>query len=562
MPKPTGKVKAGKQVQANTASGRWVTAVVGFGFAFGLAALAFGPEFNNDLGFHLRIGETTWQTRAVPSLDHYSFTAEGAPYLDQEWLSQLILYGAEQLAGVPGLVLFRGLVLLLAFVLLAIASKASARGTAVAAVLTICAIVAYPRVQLRPHMFSWVLIPALLIIQQKSLPWLVVCLLTLWANLHASFLLALLMSLIWVAEQYHATRQGRWLMWGVAFIVAPMLNPYGPRLYAYVLQIHDYIGFVSEWQRYPLSSGYLWLLAGVLMLFGGDLLHRRQKRPFDILRLLLLAGLVSTAMRHGPDAMMFLAPAMAERLDVLLRTLSRPRLASTGVLAAVLASSGGGYLIATHRAFRLELDDYALPVAATAFAQRHNLEGNLFNDYNFGGYLLWKAPERRVFVDGRLEIYAGPVLDDYLLASNASPGWERVLRNYDIAYCMVRADREIAKALARSPDWDLAYFDYNAAVFLRTGSAPEVRRLRALTPWGVNSGPPAEVAIEEARYLVDENPRFFGGHKILAFRLFKSGDLAGARAALRRYLELRPEGSAVADTQELVAALKRRRAWP
>ena len=197
-------------------------------------------------------------------------------------------------------------------------------------------------------------------------------------------------------------------------------------------------------------------------------------------------------------------------------------------------------------AARLELDAQHLPVAAVEFVKRHHLGGPLYNDYNFGGYLLWQAPELPVFVDGRIEVYQGKVLDDHLRISRAEPGWEALLDQYGVNLVIVRPERAIADALLQDSSWDLLYFDYNAVVFIRDSRNPGVRTLHVISPKGNRDKTDVNGGIAEIRYLLGENPDFFGGHKILAFLLYKRGDLPGAATSLKRYLELHPEGRTVA----------------
>ena len=189
----------------------WLRALVITTLLFGLIASGFTSVFNNDVGFHIRIGATIWDTGNAPSTDHYSYTADGADYLDQEWLSQLLLYWTDRFFGVPGLVVLKGLLLLAAFALIVWAS----RGNFFVLALTIlaCGIMVQNRLQIRPHMLSWVFIGALLVLQKKSWRTGITVLLALWANSHASFVLAVLMSLIWAAEKYSESRDRKWILW-------------------------------------------------------------------------------------------------------------------------------------------------------------------------------------------------------------------------------------------------------------------------------------------------------------------------------------------------------------
>ncbi|MCZ7582485.1 MAG: hypothetical protein M5R36_03650 [Deltaproteobacteria bacterium] len=95
-----------------------------------------------------------------------SHTAPGAAFLDHEWLARLILYGLDRAAGIPGLVALKGLMILLTFGLLAWTMRED--GLAAALVMIAAGFVAVTRVQMRPHLMSWVLIGALLVFQKGN----------------------------------------------------------------------------------------------------------------------------------------------------------------------------------------------------------------------------------------------------------------------------------------------------------------------------------------------------------------------------------------------------------
>jgi hypothetical protein len=42
------------------------------------------------------------------------------------------------------------------------------------------------------------------------------------------------------------------------------------------------------------------------------------------------------------------------------------------------------------------------PEKAVTYLRAHPFEGNVFSHYNWGGYLIWQYPEKKVFVDGRM----------------------------------------------------------------------------------------------------------------------------------------------------------------
>src|ERR1700731_2673945 len=72
-----------------------------------LTVFTVRSRFNDpDLWYHLKIGEIIWNTHAIPRIDLFSFTANGHPWVAQEWLSQLTLYGVYKFAGYTGLMLW------------------------------------------------------------------------------------------------------------------------------------------------------------------------------------------------------------------------------------------------------------------------------------------------------------------------------------------------------------------------------------------------------------------------------------------------------------------------
>src|SRR5437660_415256 len=85
-----------------------------FSFPVALAALLVvvtvltaRSRFNDpDLWYHLKIGEIIWNTHSIPRIDLFSFTANGHPWVAQEWLSQLTLYGVYRFGGYTGLMLW------------------------------------------------------------------------------------------------------------------------------------------------------------------------------------------------------------------------------------------------------------------------------------------------------------------------------------------------------------------------------------------------------------------------------------------------------------------------
>jgi hypothetical protein len=60
-----------------------------------------------------------------------------------------------------------------------------------------------------------------------------------------------------------------------------------------------------------------------------------------------------------------------------------------------------------------------------AYLKTYKCNGNLFNDFDYGGYLIWKLPEYKIFIDGRMQAWDNPQGKNYFdiyqqVLSNAS----------------------------------------------------------------------------------------------------------------------------------------------
>ena len=108
------------------------------------------------------------------------------------------------------------------------------------------------------------------------------------------------------------------------------------------------------------------------------------------------------------------------------------------------------------------------PVDAAAHMREADLPPELFNDYGWGGYLIWALyPETLVFIDGRADPFGDALIQDYSQILTARPGWQDLLDEYRVRTALVSAASALAAAMSESKEWQAAYTDHLAAVFVR-----------------------------------------------------------------------------------------------
>ena len=105
------------------------------------------------------------------------------------------------------------------------------------------------------------------------------------------------------------------------------------------------------------------------------------------------------------------------------------------------------------------------PEGAVDFLVRERLTGKIYNDYNFGGYLIFRGIP--TFVDGRSDqLFVGGFLSDLQEILDQHPAeFPNYLRARNVSVALVSPNSREAEELTRSPDWEKVYSDAIGEVF-------------------------------------------------------------------------------------------------
>ena len=493
-----------------------------------LVTLSLHKLCSYDVWIHLSAGRLIASTGRVPRTDPFSYGAGiGRPWLDHEWLAQLAFYLTFN-AGGPLALLILQAVVVAAGALCAAAVVAQRAGLAWAAVVpALVALIAYPRFLARPEVFAFGCAGAMLWclscgrgvvaaarrlrtpstpgrLRLAGLAWLVAvaAIQVVWANTHPSFPVGVGMGIAFAlgAIFNRPTEPARKHGWGeVAWLAAGALvaavacsaNPQGLALWLHPfrqLGASAYMSGVGEWK--PLLSkdvGGLWRIAlsstAVLGLSGFALNWRSP----DIAQTLVFLGagmLSGLSARHAGLAAFLMAPIAVCRAAQAANRLTRcwpkwPSAVASCVLA--VACAGMSYLASQDffyhrqkcaRHWGVGLDNGQYPVKAVDFVEAANLRGPMFNNYDVGGYLMWRlGPRRRVLIDGRNMVFGEDLYREYRLALVSWPRWRELAKRHGFEWVVLRhtsVDTDnLLHGLYSDPLWALCHFDETGVVFVR-----------------------------------------------------------------------------------------------
>jgi len=491
--------------------------------------MAVTPYQSYDVWHHVRCGWYAWNY-GPGGVEPFSCTGQKLqlPWLQHEWLSQIMLYLSHERLGPSGTVLVKAAVLALGFGLLALACRARGAGwDATATAVVLAALAGAPRFFVRPEIFSFVLLAALLWALERALAgrtralWLMPPAFALWANLHGVYVagwavlgLAALGIVIqrkarWRLEQLPDPKVESGLaLTLVGCVVGVCANPSGVKLLGIALHLSGspVVGeTIEEWMAPEIGA-----LVSVHALFVPVLvlscaLGRRRLRLADWLIVLSFTGLALSARRHIPILAFVTCPIVADQLGAVFDRARpgpkvwarvRPFVAPSGCVLMLLLARGPRL-----SGLKLGVESGLYPVLAADFLESEDLRGNLFNGYVDGNYLIWRCyPRNLVFIDGRIETYGEEVLRLYYEASNAmqpgeavtrfgtpyeSEGWRRILDRFEVKICLVRRSRgnarqgagpggvgsvthPLADALWLDDEWKLLFWDDERLLFVRS----------------------------------------------------------------------------------------------
>jgi hypothetical protein len=464
---------------------------------FLLAAVIFGfcvkQIAEPDIWWHLRNAAYLFQHHAFPSVDTYSFGAAGAPWLDHEWLSEIPFFLAFRAAGLQGiLALYFAVVVLIYGGVYYLACQAGADCKDGAVVTLLAIFLGVVSIGPRVLLFGWLCMVGLLLVLDrfqhtgKGL-WLLPPLFAIWTNLHGSWVFGMVVLVLTIASGLFEGAWGsvvarRWssaeitklLPAFVASLAALFVNPFGYRLVLYpfdfLFRQQSNVQYVAEWQPVDLSTGDGKL--AYIVIFGLLAAALFSCRRWQVRDVLLTAFALWAGLSHARFLFfigLIVVPILAPSLKLFPpydRELDKPWLN-----AIIMAGVVCGSIVFFPSAAQLQQNvDETFPRAALEFMQREHINGRIFNQYLWGGYMEWKAPELKPFVDGRADIFVyNGALDDHRRATTIEAPIE-VLDKYRFDYALLQPDRPLTYLLQNSSAWRVVYSDKVAVLFERVAA--------------------------------------------------------------------------------------------
>ncbi len=473
---------------------------------------------DGDTGWHIRTGEYILDQGRVPTRDLYSFSRPGETWYAWEWLSDVIFALVHRAMGLKGVVLLAGVALSLAIAISLRHSLERKANAGVALGVTLLAAGASTvHFLARPHVFTMLLVPlSLWLLDRDSrrpggAVWILVPLSALWSNLHGGFLVLLVflgVRTVASALEDWRTREtgGAWnaarryaALTGLCAL-ATLANPFGWRLHQHIAAYLNSSWIreaVEEFQSPQFRSESMTQFEALLFvsLLATARLARRGEW-FGALLIPLWAHAALSSTRHVPIFVLSAAPLVASELSVLWEKAS----AGWGweSLAGILRDAVRDYSVRPiHHSlwppvlvvslillnppgwWPADFPETKFPVHLVE-RWRELFRGpeisRILAPDQWGDYLIYRFPERKVFIDGRSDFYGPGLGREYLRLSNAHFEWAALMARHRFDAALIPPAWPLAEILKRDRNWLLVDDDGRALLFVRRRAEPALNK--------------------------------------------------------------------------------------
>jgi len=467
-----------------------------------MAVFLFGAQMlsiDSDLGRHVTIGSYILDNRLVPTRDLFSHTLTGQSRPPYEWLSQVVFALSNRLMGLDGVILLTAP--LIGASILAIYRHSAQRSGSPLVALFI-ALLAAAATSLhwlpRPHIITFLLL-AIWVHNLEKLRtgkpikiYVFPLIMLFWANLHGGFIFGFLALAAyfagWLWDKWRnqaSTETGKgFFLAGISSLAASVITPDLWHNWEAVLNNRSSFILSRTVETMPPKLSDPTTAPFVILLALSAIFFFANWRTASVSHIFLLGGFGLLALmmtRNIPLFAIICAPILAEwitakanqfpawkRLDERFINLAMP--SRSFLLPTLLTIFVVGFFSYNHTKGRevYQFNPQVFPVQAVDWLEENPREGNMFNEFNWGGYLLYRLwPRDLVFVDSQSDFYGEPLMRDYETMMLTKNNWQDLLDQYQISWVIIPSNAPLADQLKQEAGWTVLYKDSVAIIIQR-----------------------------------------------------------------------------------------------
>jgi len=461
---------------------------------------------DSDMWWHLRAGEETFLIGKPLVADLFSYTRYGETWVNHGWLGQLLMYIMYRFLHFTGLSLFVSFFAVLSFYF--VYRMMDGPDILKAFLIILGAIAASYTWSPRPQIISQSLLAALSLFMfslktsNKKMIMVLPIFFVIWGNLHGGYVVGFIYILCFLAGECMnylfsdgtstlLTRNEilKISLVSILSFVSVLINPNGIQTWLIPFKTVSLLGGIAEWEspdfHDPGQQSILWL---VLLYLISVFLSNRKKDAKGLLTAVAMIYLALMYKRNFGVCVVILIPEISRHLSSVALQLKNKWIVYFGNLKTPLKKAISdhkesnsnialykkvfnllfvGFLgvvgfLKTGIVSSLDMVQHVLPViypqAGVEYLRERGEPGRMFNEYDWGGYLVWDFREQLVFMDARADLFDDEIINQWMDVISGKPNWSEIVERWGITYFVVKPDRPIVFELLKA-GWKQIYLD-------------------------------------------------------------------------------------------------------
>ncbi len=587
-----------------------IIVVISFLLAF---MLSLRPLDNSDYGFHLRTGQDIVKNHHFPMTENYSYTAKGNFNPAYSWIFDSISYVFYEAGNINGLIYLQILLIFIIFSIILthlFKTELLRQNFLLSVPVALNIILAFsfllmPRIMIRPHLLGYVFLSLFIIVmdrvahEQKDIHdtknffknnnfWIAIVIFLFWINSHSSFVEAFVFLGIWIISEIISNILGnkkteftKFLFFALIFGFLSFFTPNFNKIFAtFVSASKSTEEFYSLFEIFPAWGLFYTVIIFlyIILFIRIAVYYFRIKDFYRSFSIIFFTALGIYSIRFlGEAGIVVGIMSVPAAVDMVKHAEKKPEIKRILLILLIsLTIAQSGLILEYHKPVRMGMDETKLPVYSTAYLNKLDLDGRMFNYLGWGGYLIWELQKYPVFIDGRMQVYSNNFLNNcskmlrkppiYFYEQCAKYGISFAVVPYATNFGDMIVD-DFSDYLFDKNEWALVYFDNNSLVYLKRGFSKKNDAIIARDEYSIleptiwqpallykylnnvttrqklikdlhvfdqylDNNSTTQKLINELQRSVSEYPDCVYSHFCLAYVKFKTGDFTGATREL------------------------------
>jgi hypothetical protein len=477
---------------------RYIVLSLLFVFCVYKTSITLDPDF----GWHLRFGQLVLQ-HGIPYIDPFSYTMPRYHFINHEWLTDVLIAMTYPIIHMTGLAIIASALIIATFLL----TKRQTLDVPFLLCMGLSILSSSTFIAVRPQIISWLFFSIILICISSPTIWqrwryFLPLLFLLWANMHGGFPMGLLALGIHIIPPLLKRKVGGVLpkrSKGDGFILLlclliTLINPYGFSLWTEIWKSIADTSLrwsIAEWMPgFMLPNVGFWIFLTLSCFF---LIHYKKHYSLQeklLFGIFLILGLGTS--RHLPFWILIAIPITAKALRIFTKEVhafvhgeKRLHIATTVCITLIIVFGGIQEILFFILPITPRTNTF-YPTQALVYIKHALPSGNIFSYYGWGGYLIWKIPDKKVFIDGRMPSWKQAnahanestyAFGEYQAVMNGTIPLSTIVKKYQITtFLLPRKSKNNKKLYAQLQKyhWEIVYNDEIASIYQQKNSAQTV----------------------------------------------------------------------------------------